>query len=138
MGYKSPHKLTINGGHTTYDMGDSSTYYFLNSSGLAPAAATSHALVMPCNGIVRAVTLKINIGTAGTAEDTTYSVRNITTATDALIGVVSLVNPSLVSNLNMALAVSAGDEIIIKVATPAWVTNPLQVRVMALVIIECE
>jgi len=139
MGYKAPRTMTWNLGTAVQDQVDSTTYYFgnLNTSGCS-TGENDRSLVAPCNGTVREIFIRADIGTVGTNEDMTLSVRK-NSATDYALGTLKAdVKGNYLVNRNLAIPMATGDYIQIKEVSPAWATNPLQMRFTGFVVFEYE
>ena len=114
--------------HAVQDYADATTYYFCNKpASSAATGANDRNGVIARTGVIRGVAIVFNIGTGGTTENCPYYVR-INNTTDYLIGNAVLnTNLNTLINNNMNIAVTAGDKVQIKIITPTWATNPLQV-----------
>jgi hypothetical protein len=115
---------------------DSSTYFlspYAETTGLVTVAANCKSRVARTGRIV-AVYLD-GACTTGSAENSTFSLR-LNDTTDTTISSVVTFNatPFSFSNTALAIAVTAGDFINIKWATPAWVTNPTGVYIVAQIV----
>lgn len=131
-----------------------------NSSGLSPADATTyhfgdnlaingstttdggHRVCSPVTGTVKRVygAALIN-GTAGSSENVTITVRNVTAATTENVTTTAVWNVGSksevsFSNTAMTLAVTAGDCLIMRIVTPTWVTNPTGVYIYATAVLK--
>lgn len=126
-------------GNTQSSPADSTTYYFGN----APAAAidtnaTWYRVYVPKTGTIKAVYGNLHTaGTAGSGESNSIYVRinnttDLTVTTSRTTNNVS--NPFSATGLSQA--VTAGDYLEIKWVTPAWATNPTNIRGSAVVYIE--
>ena len=117
---------------------DSTTYYFggdLNANLNTTWDLTS--VDIPKSGTLKRVFIKVRIaGTPGSNEAVSHYVR-LNDTTDLTVDTTATYNTA-VTNLiaNLSQAVAAGDRLAIKVATPAWVTNPTTVRTYAVLYIE--
>lgn len=123
-------------------------YYFLSSALTNPADATSYFLSFNFEALALTETVRqFNFdGTetikelyltslhanAGSNEDVTIYVRNITTATDYLVGTFkedyTLNTCKIYKFSGLNIAVNDTDFWTIKILTPTWVTNPTNVR----------
>lgn len=113
---------------------DSTTYYLSPFHGFALAVtAVNHKIRIPRTGKILAVYLDGLVATTtSTAENSTVSFRlNDTTDTTISSTVVFNASPFSFSNTGLSIAVTAGDYFNIKIATPAWVTNPIGVYMSA-------
>ena len=114
---------------------DSTTYYLSPhaSFGLATAVANHKFYVMRA-GKITGIRLFGSVGGLGTAENSTVSFRlNDTTDTTVSSVVVFNATPFTIVNTSLSVAVAVGDFFNIKIATPAWVTNPTSVNMYAMV-----
>lgn len=123
---------------STYNPTDSATNYF-GSWTSATSANTIDGIMRvycPKAGTIKAAYVYGRSTTAGTGEDWSMYVR-INSTTDVLIETLaSTSNDRVWSNTGLSQAVSAGDYIEIKVVNPAWATNPVTFRPMAVIYIE--
>ncbi len=129
MGYREQCRSILQASHTVFDPADSSTYYFGQLGGSAPSGADIYHFTIPFKGVVRSVTIKAQVGTPGSAEDSTIYIRkNGTTdyTVTAAMKYDSATENLSVNSLNIPF--EQGDYFSFKMTTPAWVTNPLQVR----------
>lgn len=128
MGYTASTKICITGGHTVWDPADSTTYYFGMMIGSVPSTGAIYNIVIPQAGFIKNVSLYIACGTVGSAEDTPIYIRK-NGATDYLIRNFNYdTSPQSIVTNNLNIPVAPGDIITFKTVTPAWATNPLQVR----------
>lgn len=117
---------------------DSTTYYLSPWSGAAlGTTAANNKIRIPRAGKVLAVYLDgVVAGTLATTENSTVSFRlNDTTDTTISSTVKFSATPYSYSNTALGISVAAGDYFNIKIATPAWVTNPTSVYMLAMVYI---
>lgn len=116
---------------------DSTTYYLSPFDGTLVTNAANNKTRIPRAGKVLAVYLDGTVtGTLGTTENTTVSFRlNDTTDTTISSTVTFNATPFSVSNTALGISVAAGDYFNIKVATPAWATNPTSIYMLAMVYI---
>lgn len=116
---------------------DSSTYYmspFALATGL-PTVATDGKLRVARTGKIIAVYLDGVAGGGPTSENSTFSIRlNNTTDTTISSAVAFNASPIAISNTALSIAVTVGDYINVKWATPAWVTNPTGVYLTAQIV----
>ena len=123
-------------------------YYFFSSASINPADATAYHLSFNFEGMaltdsvrqflfdgtetIKELYLTSIHSAAGSSEDVTLYIRNVTTATDYLVGnfkedyTLSTSKTFKFTGLN--IAVNGTDYWTIKVLTPTWVTNPTSVR----------
>lgn len=122
------HRYVIIGAHTVYDPADAGTYYFGLLGGSAPSGADIYTIPMPLKSTIRAVVIRVDIGTVGTNEAASLYIRKNGT-TDYLITTISYnVKPQTITVPNLAIPIDVGDYYSFKLVCPTWVTNPLQVR----------
>jgi hypothetical protein len=117
---------------------DSTTYYYGGDLNANLSTAWDFTSVdVPKTGTLKRVFIKVRVaGTLGTTEAVSHYVR-LNDTTDITLDTTATYNTT-VTNLvaNVSQAVVAGDRLAIKVATPAWVTNPTTVRTYAILYIE--
>lgn len=105
---------------------DATTYFIGSLFGFAPTTtAALQPLWIPKAGTIRAVYLTVvNLGTAGTTETSTVSLR-LNNSTDTTITAAFVTNAvGTFSNTALGVAVTAGSFVEIKWLTPTWATNP--------------
>ncbi len=107
----------------------STTYYFgADSQSSVQTTYALASLTVLKAGTIKGCFVKARVGTPGSAELATHSVR-INDTTDVLVGTGGYSTTSMdVQNLALNQAVAAGDTLVFKIATPAWVSAPLNVR----------
>jgi hypothetical protein len=106
------------------------TYYFgADGQSSVQTVYTMASLMVLRAGTIRGCFVKARIGTPGTAELATHSVR-VNDATDVLVATGAYNSTSLdINNSAMNQVVAVGDTLVFKLATPAvWATPPLSVR----------
>ena len=117
----------------------SSNYYFGNDRVLATNSASINAQFIPYDGQVTSVIVRnILQGVSGDPHLAPIQFYNFTTNTSSSLGV-SLAhntNVNAVAKSGSAIAVSAGDRVMIKVETPAFGSNPTTAYYFADVLIE--
>ena len=107
---------------------NSTTYYFGWDTLAVAGIYVNASIPIPKSGTITGAALKARITTAGSGELVAHSVR-VNDAADTLIGNAAWnVNEVDVSNFALNVAVNQGDTFVVKVATPAWVSAPLTVR----------
>lgn len=122
MGYKKAGCYVLQlSNDDAYNMNDSTTYYVGNKF---VTDNTYSRFYIPRNGTVRTVYVQWkHITQDCTAEDTTISIDVSGTATTVYTGsMANAQSPQNTRNLNKS--VTAGQYILLKIETPAWVTNP--------------
>lgn len=114
---------------------DSTTYYFswFQTAGLATTETGTTRIYIPRAGVLRRVYFTSNPFTTGSSETSTLSIR-VNATTDTTITSTAAFNaaPFTASNTAMTVSLSAGDYITVKWVTPAWVTNPTNITMMAM------
>ena len=120
---------------------DSTTYYIGNF--LTQQASTvqtpSRQVIALSSGWATDVTLMVSVaGTLGTSEDSTMTLRNVTTTTNSTITTTLEHNTTsqlLNFSLSSPLQITKGDVLEIQWLTPNWGTNPTAVRHIAQVLL---
>jgi hypothetical protein len=116
------------GAQAGHSPADSTTYYFASPLTVNPGTVEAQAgLVVPVNCTIRRADIFIFVlGTLGSSENATITVRNTTAGSDLTLS--STAQFTAVSNktpvTGLSTTYTAGDEIKVKLVTPAWVTNP--------------
>jgi hypothetical protein len=121
---------------------DATTYYIGNFT-VADPATTSGAtrqVIALSSGWVRSATLMISVaGTLASAQNSTFSLKNVTTGADSIISS-TVAHTSAAQLLSFTLAtpmlVTKGDLLQINWRTPTWGTNPSSVRQYLTALIE--
>jgi len=124
---------------TSISPADSTTYYF-GQAWVAAATSTfnDQRIYVPKAGTLKTVQVHVNIaGTLASTETVSHSIR-INDATDVTLTTTNTYNALHVDSTTTGLsqALAAGDYVVLKITTPAWVTNPTTVRWTALLYIE--
>lgn len=119
---------------------DSTTYFFGADNAQSIAAQSTYALnsiEIPKAGTIRRVYVKVRVNsTLGTSETVQHFIRlNDTTDVGQVDLAYSAVQQSGV-NSTVSQAVVPGDVVALKVVSPAWATNPLQVSWYAMIFVE--
>ena len=117
----------------------SSNYYFGNDRVLATNSASINAQFIPYDGQVTSVIVRnILQGVSGDPYLAPIQFYNFTTNTSSSLGVSLAHNTTAnaVAKSGSAIAVSAGDRVMIKVETPAFGSNPTTAYYFADVLIE--
>jgi len=139
-GYNSwPFMYTLPIGTASGNPSDSSTYY-IGSIPNQPwaSAATLNRVYIPRAGQIRAAALNIQNTVNGSAEDVVCVFR-LNNTTDYAFATVSMNAANvLLANYALDIPVIAGDYILLKITTPAWVTNPTGCFIGGSILIECE
>lgn len=118
---------------------DSTTYFFGQSNGAAPfVVSQGQRIYIPKAGTIKSCYLFFNvITTPATSETSTVSLRlNDTTDTTITSSLTVSANNNVFSNIALSIAVVAGDYFEMKWLTPAWSTNPVNMRCSAVIYIE--
>ena len=117
---------------------DSTTYYFGSAW---PIALTStfadKRIYVPKAGTLRAVFVHINVSaTLGSAEDVSHFIR-INDTTDVTLTSMDYNAANVdAATTGLSTALAAGDYVVLKITTPAWATNPTNVRMDGYLYIE--
>lgn len=123
----------------SWDPADSTTYYFSNMPGTGVTTASGRRRIyVPRAGKITACYFAVIVsGTLGTTETATVSIRlNDTTDTTVSSAVDFDAAEQVFSKTDLAIAVAAGDWFNIKLACPAFATNPTTVSISGEVWIE--
>lgn len=138
MGYRQSDKQILTAAHTVFDPADSSTYYFGLLGGSAPSGADIYTIPISVQGSIRAAVVRIDIGTVGTNEAATLAIRlNGTTDYPISAAIDYSTKPQTITVQTLNIPVQVGDYISFKLTTPTWATNPLQLRQVVSITIEC-
>ena len=95
-------------------------------------------IYIPKAGTLKAVQVHVEVGSVlGTTESVSHSIR-LNDTTDITLTTTNTYNALTVDSTTTGLsqALVAGDYVVLKVATPAWVTNPTGVKWNAFLYIE--
>jgi len=113
---------------------DSTTYYFgLGAAGTPSTTANTYPITIRRAGEIYAIDLYFVVdGTLASAETFTAYFR-LNNTTDTTISSSCRMNAAVntISNAALSIAIASGDTFEIKFTTPAWATNPTNVRGMA-------
>jgi hypothetical protein len=111
---------------TSFNPADSQVYYTANSLGWNTALQSTGRMWIPKSGTIRSAYGAVSvIGTLGSAEDCTISIRlNGTTDTNVTTTLKMDAALNTFGNAALSIAVAAGDYVHFMITTPAWVTNP--------------
>jgi hypothetical protein len=105
-----------------------STNYNIPQIYIIPSnSATARQFKFAKSGTVNTITLNMNQSGNGSSELSTVYLRNNTTGVDNLVGTFSLdggVNANTFVNYTTSITVNDTDAYLLKISTPAWVTNP--------------
>ena len=121
---------------------DSTTYYFTYSSNAIGTAAAN--VDMNLGYAFKIVGVQLFIAgntTAGTNENVTLQVRNVTQATSSSVGTYQTNASSATATANFTftglnISIGSGDSFCLQVDTPAWATNPVSCNHRANIICE--
>ena len=113
---------------------DLTTYYwciggtFLTASTSVTGQGSKFAYAFEITGI----TIRMTTTTAGSAEDSTLYLRNITTSTSTLMGTFKTNgNLAYTSITGLAISCNTTDEYCLEMRSPTWATNPANLRLTA-------
>lgn len=113
---------------------DLATYYwciggtFLTASTSVTGQGSKFAYAFEITGI----TIRMTTTTAGSAEDSTLYLRNITTSTSTLMGTFKTNgNLAYTSITGLAISCNTTDEYCLEMRSPTWATNPANLRLTA-------
>lgn len=118
--------IMATGAATGFNPTDSTTYYFAIPLTVNPGTSDSGGLFTPIACTLRSARFDASIlGALGSAENSTVAIR-VNHTTDVIISSTLQWTASTISAVNSALstALAAGDGLVLKLVTPAWVTNP--------------
>ena len=127
---------TLIGGTSATSPADSTTYFFggVQSQGLLSAENVTTKMPIPKTGTIKSVQLSF-INSGATTESSTMLLR-LNATTDYTISTTTDMSSSLVANYALSIPVTQGDTFCFKWTTPAWVTNPANLRFHIVVYIE--
>ena len=136
MGYKSPNTYSLAFGCTSSNPLDSTAYFFgfIQNLGLTTVFAATK-IPIPRRGRITDVTFNIyNSAVEPTGENTAFTIRK-NDATDYAV-YNSAFSGGLHFVSNLSIPVNIGDYIVIRIDTPAWVTNPQGTYINGNILIE--
>lgn len=138
MGYNRPITYTLSIGFSSSSPNDSTTYYFGGTHATAiTTTATLYYVLIPRSGFIRQAVLHTDSTTAaGTGEDIVIAIRKNNTTDYAFCTTGAAAIGRDFTNYNLNIPVNAGDYIVMKMSTPAWVTNPDGMRGNGSIIVE--
>lgn len=126
---KSPLGFTLQGSWASTSPADNTTYYASLAPGtiaLTTARTALTPIVIPKNCTLKSVSVNLIQGVA-TSETVTYNIDVNSVST--LIGTTnSILTIITVSNYAMGVTCLQGELIYLQIVTPAWVTNPVNMR----------
>lgn len=121
---------------------DATTYYFGGDYASTMATHTTYGNVrlrIPRAGTITSVWWKIVVGTNGSNEAITHSIR-LNDTTDTVLSAAETYDPGANTAKDFpyttSIAVAAGDYIALKVIAPTWATNPTIVAAELIVFIQ--
>jgi hypothetical protein len=126
MGYISPRTIALHVATNSVSPADAATYYFGGVGVKNPDTnAAVKRLYTPMSGrIIAAVVSMYSLTATGTNEDITMYIR-VNNTTDYTLAVVGVADAHRVfSNQSLAIPLTVGDYIEIKMVSPTWATNP--------------
>jgi len=116
-----------------------STDYYIGNTGMTPTStANFRKIYIPKNGTIRIAQLRFNYDVDATNEAVTVAIVKNNTTTYTLTAALDM-SVHLQTELNLYdlnIPVSKGDYIELKYSTPAWVTNPTNLRIAGNLILE--
>ena len=116
---------------------DSKNYYYGSCPQPMDEYATYHRIYIPKAGTIKAAYIYWNCaGGGGTTEEISTYIRLNNTSDTLIAAVGNNLSSKIFSNTGLSIAVAQGDYIEIKSVTPAWVTNPSDVRIGGVIYIE--
>lgn len=119
-----------------FNPADSTTYYVGADIGNAPLTSYAYEKVeIPKAGTIKRVFMKMIYGGSASGETVSHYIRINDTTDVAQIDAVYNADFDY-NNTSVSTAVTAGQYIAFKITTPAWVTNPTNVRYYCIVYIE--
>lgn len=115
---------------------DATTYYFGMDYGASFASSyITNFIVFHKVGLITNVYIRFAVTTGGTAESVSVYVR-VNNSTDTLLtNSMSWAASAVINISGLAIEIAANDFINIKIVTPTWVTNPLNVRAFGTVFV---
>ena len=125
-----------------FNPADSTTYFSGMFAGVDPSTSeTGVRLTVPFNCIVRAATITTFVGgTVGSGESSTFAIR-ANAATDSTLSssiTFNAANNTVFNVTGLAISLTKGDQLQLKVTTPAWVTNPTVVLYQTTLLVEAS
>ena len=137
VGKAAPYIQTFQTVSTSNDPADSSTYYWGPGSAGAWSTAETFVWYVPLAGTITKVDVFFRVaGTAGTTETSTLYLRKNATTDSTITSIIDLSGDYHELKTGLSIAVSAGDRIICKLVTAAWLTNPTDVFSTIQVVVE--
>lgn len=139
MGLRRNNKLLIHGGFGASSMNDSTPYYFSGYFGSVTGTEARERMYVPCALKIKAVEMAFFAsGAAGTQEDVDFKLRiNNTSDTDLFLEPFAAGGVTHLSKYDLNIDLAAGEFFNIKMTTPAWVTNPVNLYCCMIIYCEC-
>jgi len=113
---------------------DATTYYWCIGGTFltASTSVTGQGSKFAYNFELIGITIRMTTTTAGSAEDSTLYLRNITTSTSTLMGTFKTNgNLAYTSITGLAISCNTTDEYCLEMRSPTWATNPANLRLTA-------
>lgn len=139
--------MTINFAMNIVNPADSTTYYVGRSSFATPTTVdTDHSFKTNIAGTIVKIVMQVGKssgGTTGSTENCTAAIKNITTATSSasfgdFLTNVGALNSKDANLGGTTMVVAATDDIAIEITTPAWSTNPTNLRIGGYILIKLD
>jgi hypothetical protein len=139
--------MTINFAMNILNPADSTTYYVGRSSFATPTTVdTDHSFKTNIAGTIVKIVMQVGKsggGTTGSTENCTAAIKNITTATSSASFGYFLTNVGALNSKDenlggTTMVVAATDDIAIEITTPAWSTNPTNLRIGGYILIKLD
>lgn len=139
--------MTINFAMNIVNPADSTTYYVGRSSFATPTTVdTDHSFKTNIAGTIVKIVMQVGKssgGTTGSTENCTAAIKNITTATSSasfgdFLTNVGALNSKDANLGGTTMVVAATDDIAIEITTPAWSTNPTNLRFGGYILIKLD
>lgn len=126
---------TLIGGTSATSLADSTTYFFggVQSQGLLTSESVTTKMLIPKTGTIKSV--QFSFIASGSNEASTMLLR-LNGTTDYIISTTTDMSSNLVANYALSIPVTQGDSFCFKWTTPAWGTNPANLRFHIVVYIE--
>jgi hypothetical protein len=131
---KNTHTIQFAHEWTTGAAADATTYYIGNFMAQDPSttAGNSRRVVVLASGWITDLSLMVSVaGTLATSEDSTLTLRNVTTSTNTTVTTTlehNVASQLLQFNLATPLQVTKGNQLELQWLTPTWGPNPSAVR----------
>jgi hypothetical protein len=116
---------------TATSMADSTSFYFGQHARMGVVTTSStYKVYIPKAGVIRAANIYCGLGTKSSNENFTVAIR-LNDTTDYTVTTTADLSPAFhinINNTSLNIPVVAGDYICIKITTPAWGTDPANLR----------